>query len=79
MMTNSNSLQKVQLPHHIKQPYCETRPKYRCGRKLTAVKVFTISDESKFILISNVHATKLENDVLKLCSTFGMVKQFIKK
>lgn len=69
-------MEQTQFPHHIKQPYCETRPKYRRGRKLTAVKVFTISDESKYLLVTNVHATKLENDVLKMCSSFGMVKQF---
>lgn len=31
---------KNQIPeHHVQQELCETRPRYRQGRKLTAVKV----------------------------------------
>ena len=59
--------------HHIKFDYCETRPKYRRGRRKTAVKVFTISSESKYLIISGVPATGLEKDLVKLCSSHGSI------
>lgn len=40
--------------HHKKGSVCSTRPPYRNGRKLRAVKVFTIANESKFVVIQNV-------------------------
>lgn len=38
-------------PHHNMLNYCENRPKYRQGRKLTAVKVLKLmSDHLRCIL-----------------------------
>lgn len=38
-MTEANSTNIVKLEHHEQQDLCRTRPLYRQGRKLTAVKV----------------------------------------
>ena len=37
--SSSEPLNIVKLPHHEEEPLCETRAKYRQGKKLTAVKV----------------------------------------
>jgi len=43
-MSSDESLSLVQpKTHHIKQELCLTRPQYRQGRKLTAVKVCLIA------------------------------------
>lgn len=34
-------------PHHNMLSYCENRPKYRQGRKLTAIKVQTLMSSRK--------------------------------
>ena len=66
----------VNVPlHHIKQEYCETRPKYRNGRKKTAVKVFTVNSESKYLIATGIPATGLEKDVVKLFSSQGVIQQ----
>jgi len=65
-----------QVPaHHIKQDYCETRPKYRRTRKRTAVRVFTVSVESKYLIASNVPCTGVETELVKLFASFGTVDQ----
>ena len=38
-LTKMTELNIVKLPHHEQEKLCETRPAYRQGRKLTAVKV----------------------------------------
>ncbi|XP_014292330.1 RNA-binding protein 48 [Halyomorpha halys] len=63
----------VNLPHHSKIGGCTTRAAYRQGRKLTAVKVYTISDESQHLLIYNVPAIRIGEEVLNLCQRFGEV------
>lgn len=40
MCTSNNSMTKItKLEHHEQQELCRTRPPYRQGKKLTAVKV----------------------------------------
>uniref|UniRef100_H2YFY5 RNA-binding protein 48 n=1 Tax=Ciona savignyi TaxID=51511 RepID=H2YFY5_CIOSA len=59
--------------HHIKQDYCDVRPKYRCGKKRTSVRVFTVNLESKYLIVFNVPATGLERELLKLFSIYGTI------
>lgn len=40
--------------HHVKTGVCLTRPPYREGKKLRAVKVYTIAQESKYLLVQNI-------------------------
>ena len=75
-MISEKDLSKSILPHHIKSAYCENRKAYRKGKRLTAVKVFTINDESTYLLINNVQSIKLEDELVKLASSFGEVKLF---
>ena len=64
--------------HHIKQDFCESRPKYRQGHKLKAVKVYTINDESTYLIISRVQAIKLQEEVIALVQKFGNIDLFKK-
>lgn len=61
--------------HHKKYEYCLTRKEYRKGKRNTAVKVFTVNSESQYIMIRNVHATGLQEELLKLFSKYGTVVQ----
>nr|CDS26725.1 hypothetical transcript [Hymenolepis microstoma] len=49
------------LPHHRKVGPCLTRPPYRDGKRNKAVKVFTIADESMYLLIFGVPSIDLSN------------------
>lgn len=73
-MSSDNS--EAHLPfHHKKLDYCYTRKAYRKGKRSTAVKVFTVNVESKYIIVTNVHATGLEQDLIKTFSKYGTVVQ----
>lgn len=65
----------LKLPHHEQREFCTNRPYYRQGKKLTAVKVYTINDESVHLLVNNVPIIQLKNEIYKLCSRFGEIKK----
>ncbi|XP_012535627.1 uncharacterized protein LOC105836254 [Monomorium pharaonis] len=62
------------MPHHVQQKLCRTRPLYRQGKKLTAVKVYTINDESQHLLICGVPQLQIVEEVKKLIYPYGNVK-----
>ncbi|XP_014479637.1 PREDICTED: RNA-binding protein 48 isoform X2 [Dinoponera quadriceps] len=62
------------MPHHVQQKLCQARPPYRQGKRLTAVKVYTINDESQHLLICGVPKIKLGEEVKKLIYPYGDVK-----
>ncbi|KAI2810170.1 RNA-binding protein 48 [Blomia tropicalis] len=75
---NKDYIQKsiVSYPHHVRQELCTTREVYRCGKRETAVKVFTIADESVYILVQNVpllNGVNIKNDLEIICSRFGVL------
>lgn len=61
------------LPHHQKDEVCSSRAKYRDGRKDTAVKVYTINQESVYLLIQGVPAVGAQDELQALCEQFGEV------
>ncbi|XP_027221289.1 RNA-binding protein 48 [Penaeus vannamei] len=71
-MESPGSVEK--LPHHEQMEFCLTRAKYRQGRKLTAVKVYTVNDESKFLILTGIPAIKISNEVESLCLKYGHVE-----
>ncbi|XP_046397329.1 uncharacterized protein LOC124164171 [Ischnura elegans] len=66
-----------QRPHHQRQELCITRAKYRQGRKLTAVKVYTVNDESPHILVFGVPSLGLQDDLRRVSSKFGDIKSIV--
>ncbi|XP_037303046.1 RNA-binding protein 48 [Manduca sexta] len=74
-MSSQNEEEKILMPHHVQQPLCTTRLAYRQGRIFTAVKVYTINDESTHLLIFGVPSLNLRQETKSLCSKFGRVLQ----
>ncbi|KAH9520315.1 RNA-binding protein 48 [Bulinus truncatus] len=67
----------LEIPaHHIRQEICETRLPYRDGRHAKAVKVYTVNNESCYLLIQGVPSVGALNELQKLCESFGQVDQF---
>ncbi|XP_059047322.1 RNA-binding protein 48 [Achroia grisella] len=67
---------KTLLSHHVQQKLCTTRLPYRQGRKLTAVKVYTINNESNHLLIFGVPSLNLRQETKSLFAKFGKLLQF---
>ncbi|XP_015123604.1 RNA-binding protein 48 [Diachasma alloeum] len=63
------------MPHHVQQELCRTRPAYRQGKRLTAVKVYTINDESVHLIVCGVPKINLIEELKKLLSPYGDVKK----
>ncbi|KAI4470113.1 hypothetical protein MML48_1g02839 [Holotrichia oblita] len=59
--------------HHTRNQICKTRPAYRQGRKLTAVKSYTINNESQHLCIYGVPQINLRSELKSLCSKYGRV------
>ncbi|ODM98181.1 RNA-binding protein 48 [Orchesella cincta] len=57
--------------HHVQHEFCTTRAKYRQGKELKAVKVYTINDESQHLLIHNVPSIGLADEIMRLARKFG--------
>ncbi|KAF7994697.1 hypothetical protein HCN44_004169 [Aphidius gifuensis] len=73
-MTTNEPTKVVKLEHHVKKEVCKTRPLYRQGKKLTAVKVYTINDESQHIIICGVPKVNLKDDVERISAPYGVIK-----
>jgi len=58
------------------QEVCETRKKYRAGKRETAVKVYTINQESRYLIVQNVPSLGATEDLLKLFSLYGRIDQW---
>ncbi|KAJ1524926.1 hypothetical protein ONE63_009784 [Megalurothrips usitatus] len=65
------------LPHHEQESLCTTRAAYRQGRQLTAVKVYTVNDESQHLIISGVPSLGLQDELRRLCTRFGDIKSLV--
>ncbi|XP_073979556.1 RNA-binding protein 48-like [Rhodnius prolixus] len=75
---NKNNEDAIVLPHHVPEEFCRSRAIYRQGKKLTAVKVYTVSKESSHLLIFNVPAINLSTELRLLCERFGKLALFEK-
>ncbi|XP_013105057.1 RNA-binding protein 48 [Stomoxys calcitrans] len=62
------------LLHHNRFQYCTTRLKYRQGKELKAVKVYTVANESKHILVFGVPKINLQNELKQKLRKFGAIK-----
>ncbi|XP_036331138.1 RNA-binding protein 48 [Rhagoletis pomonella] len=49
--------------HHIRQKYCLNRLEYRKGRRLRAVKVYTVANESNHLLVFGVPKINLKQEI----------------
>ncbi|KAK2887006.1 hypothetical protein QQF64_014064 [Cirrhinus molitorella] len=67
--------QKV-YKHHEQQNVAQTRPKYREGRRLKAVKVYTINLESRFLLVQGVPAIGVMTELVQLFALYGVIEEY---
>ncbi|XP_063836402.1 RNA-binding protein 48 [Ostrinia nubilalis] len=75
-MDSENAERELLLPHHEQQSLCTTRLPYRQGRKLTAVKVYTVNNESNHLLVFGVPSLNLRQEAKALFAKFGKLLQF---
>ncbi|XP_067859357.1 RNA-binding protein 48 [Heptranchias perlo] len=64
------------LKHHQQKSVCFTRPKYREGRRLRAVKVYTINLESRHLLIQGVPAVGVMKELIELFALYGTIEEY---
>ncbi|XP_016085054.1 RNA-binding protein 48-like [Sinocyclocheilus grahami] len=67
--------QKV-YKHHEQRNVAQTRPKYREGRRLKAVKVYTINLESRFLLVQGVPAIGVMPELVQLFALYGVIEEY---
>ncbi|XP_018932971.2 RNA-binding protein 48-like isoform X1 [Cyprinus carpio] len=67
--------QKV-YKHHEQQNVAQTRPKYREGRRLKAVKVYTINLESRFLIVQGVPAIGVMTELVQLFALYGVIEEY---
>lgn len=72
-MENIETKKFREINHHKQNKYCTTRPAYRQGRKLTAVKVYTVNSESQHLYIYGVPTISLRKELKYLCTKYGDV------
>ncbi|CAI5512024.1 unnamed protein product, partial [Closterium sp. Naga37s-1] len=54
---------------------CHTRAEYRAGRRERAVRVYTVNDESRYLMVRNVPALGCVGDLLRLFSAHGPIEE----
>ncbi|XP_044534721.1 RNA-binding protein 48 isoform X2 [Gracilinanus agilis] len=63
-------------PHHAQRAVCDSRAKYREGRRPRAVKVYTINLESRYLLIQGVPAVGVMKELIEQFALFGAIEQY---
>ncbi|XP_058822349.1 RNA-binding protein 48 [Topomyia yanbarensis] len=63
-----------ELSHHIRFKYCRNRPLYRKSKKLTAVKVYSVANESRHLLVFGVPQIKLLRELKNEFQRYGTVQ-----
>ncbi|XP_053464891.1 RNA-binding protein 48 isoform X1 [Nycticebus coucang] len=62
--------------HHVQREVCDTRAKYREGRRPRAVKVYTINLESRYLLIQGVPAVGAMKELVERFALYGAIEQY---
>ncbi|XP_041764712.1 RNA-binding protein 48-like [Anopheles merus] len=60
--------------HHLRFQYCQNRPLYRRSRQLTAVRVYSVANESRHLLIFGVPQINLLQELRQELVRFGAVE-----
>ncbi|XP_055566283.1 RNA-binding protein 48 [Falco cherrug] len=62
--------------HHAQLGVCESRAKYREGRRPRAVKVYTINLESRYLLIQGVPALGVMKELVEQFALYGAIDEY---
>ncbi|XP_077346937.1 RNA-binding protein 48 [Lithobates pipiens] len=63
-------------PHHEQRRICASRAKYREGRRLRAVRVYTINLESRYLLVQGVPAIGVMQELVEQFALFGAIEEY---
>lgn len=63
----------IKKKHHQQEKFCTTRPKYRQGKNLTSVKVYTVNNESQHLFIYGVPSINLKAELRAMCVRYGQI------
>ncbi|XP_065054028.1 uncharacterized protein LOC135682876 isoform X1 [Rhopilema esculentum] len=72
-MSNSFSSKRR---HHEQSKFCYKRPAYREAKWERAVKVYTISQESKYLLVQGVPSVGVTKELIELFAIYGAVEEY---
>uniref|UniRef100_A0A2M4BZC6 Putative rna-binding protein 48 n=2 Tax=Anopheles marajoara TaxID=58244 RepID=A0A2M4BZC6_9DIPT len=61
--------------HHVRRKYCENRPLYRRSRQLTAVRAYSVANESRHLLVFGVPQIELQREVRQLFARIGPLEK----
>ncbi|XP_069852588.1 RNA-binding protein 48 [Dipodomys merriami] len=64
------------LEHHVQRAVCDTRAKYREGRRPRAVKVYTINLESRYLIIQGVPAVGAMKELVERFALYGAIEEY---
>ncbi|MEE6466598.1 hypothetical protein FKM82_007007 [Ascaphus truei] len=62
--------------HHEQQRICDSRAKYREGRRPRAVKVYTINLESRYLLVQGVPAIGVMKELIEQFALYGTIEEY---
>ncbi|XP_023423132.1 RNA-binding protein 48 isoform X2 [Cavia porcellus] len=62
--------------HHVQRAVCDTRAKYREGRRPRAVKVYTINLESRYLLVQGVPAVGAMKELVERFALYGTIEEY---
>lgn len=69
-------LENESKTHHARSELCLSRAPYRQGRKLLSVKVYTVSQESKYLLVQGVPAVGAHKNLIELFALYGTIDEY---
>ncbi|XP_006834361.1 PREDICTED: RNA-binding protein 48 [Chrysochloris asiatica] len=75
-MASSGGEPGTLFDHHVQKAVCDTRAKYREGRRPRAVKVYTINLESRYLLIQGVPAVGAMKELVERFALYGTIEQY---
>ncbi|KAL6062405.1 RNA-binding protein 48 [Balamuthia mandrillaris] len=61
---------------HQRTEPCETRKKYRSTKKETAVKVYTVNQESRYLIVQNVPTVGASKELINLFALYGTIEEW---
>ncbi|KAM4874422.1 RNA-binding protein 48 isoform 2-T2 [Thomomys bottae] len=62
--------------HHVQRAVCDTRAKYREGRRPRAVRVYTINLESRYLIIQGVPAVGAMKELVERFALYGAIEEY---
>lgn len=76
-MSSDPESNPIELSHHIRYQYCHNRPSYRKSKKPTAVKVYSVANESRHLLVFGVPQINLLRELKAQFRRHGTIQNVL--